>query len=171
MNKTTLTSIAITLVLLVALGGYAFPKAALRIIGAEGDTNFTNLVLSGYETVTGTSTVTGLSVLNGGLTIGSGGATVSNLKCSSFTYDPASFSSSTDATTTVAVAGPVVGDYLYATFDSATSSNHWSIRAPQIVASGATASATVALAPIVGSPAYFAGLNLSTSTLKVCYIH
>lgn len=69
MNKTT--KILFAIVFLVALGGYAFPrvKNVVKKYGAEGDTNITNLVASGYATISGAITGSGATLLSSTTTL------------------------------------------------------------------------------------------------------
>ncbi len=57
-NKLKLILVGLLLVLLGAIGGYSLPRTA-RYLKAEGDTNYTNLVLSGYANISGRLDVTG----------------------------------------------------------------------------------------------------------------
>lgn len=91
--------------------------------------------------------------------------TLTESNCNSKSFDPASFSSSTVASTSIALSGYALGDTLKANFDSVTSSNQWFVVANPLGA----ASVTVSWVAVSGSGAEIDGLNLTTSTLEVCY--
>lgn len=146
-------------------------QSAQTFGAALGITRYPNSGIAARFIAISTTAGTATAGTDGSLSVGGGSSITVLQKCTSFTYNPSTFSSSTDATTTVAIAGPVVGDTLVATFATTTSGQDWHVRMPQLSAAGATASATIAFAPVIGSPAYFNGLNLATSTLSVCYTH
>lgn len=95
--------------------------------------------------------------LTGSVTLGS----------TAVTYNPTSFSSSTIASTTVAVTGAVLGDTVLASFDSATSTEQW-YGTGRVISAG---NVVVNLIAVPGSTAWNAGLDISTSTLRVMVLH
>lgn len=76
------------------------------------------------------------------------------------TWDPGSFSSSTQITLDVTTADAAVGDFAIASLATVTSTGQWFLSA-RVTGSGTT---TLQLVPVPGSAAYNAGLDLSTST-------
>lgn len=159
---------ALVLVVMVLwLGSLQSKNAALQeslnkvtsyVATLGGTTNFNDLSVDSIA-VNGTSTV-------GQIVIDSGSTAINEFNCVSTTYDPAAISSTTDATTTIALSGVAPGDIVFSTFDSVTSTENWFITPGGVKAAG---SSTVTLKPVVGSAAWNAGLNLTTSTLKTCY--
>lgn len=119
---------------------------------------FQNGVFVGPITSTNAVSISGATSLTGSLTLG---------VASSTTWNPATISSSTAASTTLAVAGLVLGDKVLATFDSATSSAQWYVTA-EVYSAG---NAAVNINPVIGSAAYTDGLDLSTSTVRVFVLH
>lgn len=95
--------------------------------------------------------------LTGSVTLGSTAAT----------YNPTSFSSSTIASTTMAVTGAVLGDTVLVSFDSATSTEQW-YAVGRVISSG---NVVVNLVAVPGSTAWNTGLDISTSTLRVMVLH
>src|SRR3990167_216617 len=93
------------------------------------------------------------------------GSTITEHSCATKSFDPASFSSSTVASTTLALTGTAVGDIVVASFDSATTTQEWYVKANVMGA----ASTTVEWIAVPGTSSWNAGLNITTSTLRVCY--
>lgn len=111
-----------------------------------------------YVTSTGGMTESGAASFTGSFTLSS---------ASSTSFDPASFSSTTVASTSLSVAGLVAGDRVLATFDSVTSTEQWYVVGRVL----STGNAVVNFLAIPGTAAWNAGLNLTTSTLRVMVIH
>lgn len=146
----------------------------LQLLGGSvalgGTTNYDQLSTTDGYSVDGTSIIDGSGVFVGavnGTTLQlDSGTTVNELTCTTATWNPAAISSTTIASTSVAIAGIAVGDIMWASLDSATSSDDWYMTANVRNAGSSTAF----LVPAVGSAAYTAGLNLTTSTLRVCQL-
>lgn len=112
---------------------------------------------SANVTSTGSGTFGSLS-LDGSTAIG-------EFSCTTATWNPPAMSSTTVASTSVALSGLALGDIVSANLNAATSSDQWYVTA-NVKNAG---SSTVFLVPSTGSAAWNDGLNLTTSTLKVCY--
>lgn len=104
----------------------------------------------------------------GGITLGSSGTAISVRKCAAFTWNPASFSSSTVASTTVTNTGYALGDITTgAALATSTSADQWSV-----TSNGSSTNAIVVqIRPLPGTAAWNAGLDLATTTGTVCYEH
>jgi hypothetical protein len=90
------------------------------------------------------------------------GSYIKEHSCSTLTWNPAAFSSSTQATTTITLTGAALGDIVLSSFDSATSTELWYSRGKVTSANTVTAGLFPANSAVVST-------NLSTSTLRVCY--
>ena len=169
MNK--IDRIVLYLVAVVSIVGLFLPSAK-NFLG--GTSNFDTIQLTpatASENAIDARNSAGTSMLvvdgNGTTTI-SGKLKLNN--CTSNTsFNPASFSSSSVASTTVGLLGAGIGDYVFSTFATTTNANEWVILPGTITAVGAMASATVEFHALVASDAYVAGLNLATGTLTTCY--
>lgn len=156
MNKTIISLLVLNI--LIALGGYAFPVVVDKL-GAEGDTNLTNLVLSGTMAVTGASTHTGASTFSSLITYGSSSA------CATSSWNPGSIATSTitnSTSTDIVLSGSVMGDFCVGSLTSATSS---AIRVKCDISGAATATISITNLGTTN-----AAIDLATGTAKVCYI-
>ena len=154
------SSFGIAVLTLVLVGMLVFSPTSQKF-GAEGDTNFTNLVLSGDATIGDALTVTGAAIFSGTVAL-NGETTLGN--CGTLTWNPGSIASSSidgiSATSTdVAVAGAALGDVCIASLDSATSTS--AIFSCNI---SATATGTITMLN-TGT----AALDVVTGTAKICY--
>jgi hypothetical protein len=137
-------------------------------------TNYDSVDTTDGYLVDGTSIINGsgafIGAVNGTAFQLDSGTTVNEFTCATATWNPGSISSTTDATTTIGIEGVTSGDFIFTTFATTTSGTDWFTPAGQITAEGTTASATVSLSAVRGSPAFINGLNLATSTIRACYI-
>lgn len=135
-----------------------------------GTTNYDQLDTTDGYSVDGTSIINGsgsfVGAINGTQFQLDSGTTLGEFTCTTATWDPSSISSSTVASTSVAITGVAVGDIMLASFNSATSTDDWYMTANV----RNTGSSTAYIVPAIGSAAYINGLNLSTSTLRVCQL-
>ncbi len=142
-------------------------SSAAEVIDSSGNwVGSLSLSSSDTSTFAGTNSFTGATSFTSTVTIGSGGTAINKYICGSKTWNPDSIASSTDGlpgitTTTVAVSGATLGDVVLASFDSATSTEVWTI-------SGKMTSSATATVTMVSYQT--AALDLSTSTVKACVI-
>ncbi len=140
-----------------------------------GTTNFDAMdVTDGYY-VDGTQVINGSGVLTGSiasagtLTIGSGGTAINKYQCyTNSSYNPAAIASSS-APASVAFLTPnaTVGDIMFASLGTVTSTDLWRVDA-KVTAGSGTSGATTTLYVYPGS---LAGVDLSTTTAKVCIVN
>lgn len=166
----------------LTLGGVV-ALIVLQLIGSGqvfgGTTNYDSLALSETLSVTGAATlsstlaVTGATTLSATTTVGGlqvdSGTTIQEYSCATATWDPPAFSSTTVASTSIALAGVALGDVVIASFDSATSTVQWYATA-NIGPAGSSTAYLVAVPSTISADAYNTALNITTSTLRVCYV-
>lgn len=130
-----------------------------------GTTNYDALdVTDGYY-VDGVQVISG----SGALILGSSGTTINQYKCYTNTsYNPAAIASSS-APASVAFLTPsaTVGDVMIVTLGTVTSTDLWTLSA-KVTAGSGTAGATTTL---YVHPGFLAGVDLSTTTAKVCIVN
>lgn len=157
--------------LAVSICGLVLPFAP-QLPRAGGITNYDSLALRSevagdnallIQSSAGTNKV----VVSGvGSTTVSGKFALASDACATASWDPIVMSSSSAPTTTISMAGAALGDIILSSFDSATSSDQWFSKA-RVSTSGII---TAFLVPTASSTSFISGLNLSTSTLRVCQI-
>lgn len=104
---------------------------------------------------------------NAGLTIGEG-TVVNKYKCYTSTYNPAAIaSSSAPASLAFLTPSATVGDVVVATLGTVTSTDLWSLEAKVTAGSGTTGATTT----LYVRPGLLAGVDLSTTTAKVCIVN
>lgn len=118
---------------------------------------FVGQINSAYSNTFSSSTnITGLLTLGGN-------------NCTTFSWDPAAISSSTSASTSVAFAGSLLSDLPISALETASSPGQWVMSA----SFGPAGSSSVVLQAVpsaaVGS-AWVAGLDLVTTTVRVCKV-
>ena len=114
----------------------------------------------------GNSSTTGETVI-GALQL-DGGAKVLEWDCNTVAFDPTAISSTTVASTTMVLAGAALGDPVYASFGAATSAAQWYVAA-NVGPAGSSTVSIHALPSEISGDAFNTALNLTTSTLRVCY--
>jgi hypothetical protein len=93
------------------------------------------------------------------------GSYLNEHSCATASYNPASFSSSTIASTTLTMTGAAVGDLALASFATTTSSDQWRAVA-NVTGSNQI---TVSLVAIPGSTTWLTGLDIGSATVRACY--
>src|SRR3990167_2721553 len=78
--------------------------------------------------VKGTSTQVGAVSLSTSLTVGSSGTAINKYLCGTATFRPGTLNGATAASTTVSVLGATLGDIVFASFNSASSTGLWQDR-------------------------------------------
>ena len=166
-------SFGVTVLVLILVGVLVFSSPIPKNLGAEGDTNFTNLVLSGYETITGALTVTGAVTNNGntfvtGITNSSGtsigsGTNLTKATCGTNAIPVGAIASLGTTTVDVSVAGATSSqNQVY--FAGVASSTAGKLT----VTANATATTGVVSLWILNNGVSWAGT--ATTTFSACYI-